>query len=178
METNPYADYNQLLDALAVPLTQKLTGTFFIATDDNGSCRFAIVDGKITHCRYKRLQGKEAILNIQKSLRGRAAFSENNATLFKGEDRVEHEFVVGHLGITLTEPTPEQPEDAPEEVTVLTSNTTEPTADSDAPDEKPNYLKRTYRGQEVLVEAPKEDSEKSQAPKKPPRMYRGQILDD
>ena len=160
MKSDPYADLAKLLHELSVPLAAKSSGTFFIATDDNTSCRFAIKDGEITHCCYKRFHGLEAIQAIQAGLRGRAAFSENKNSLFRESDKVAHQDVVDQLGLTF--PEPEEIEEPPVE-------------EIPAPEE-PKYLKKTYRGQEIITEAPKPKSKS--AAKKPPRMYRGQVLDD
>lgn len=160
MKSNAYADLAQLLHKLSVPLAAKHSGTFFIATEDNTSCRFAIKDGEITHCCYKRFHGSEAIQAIQAGLRGRAAFSENNNSLFRESDKVDHQDVVHQLGLTFPQ----------------TAATDEPSVEKKPAPEEPNYLKKTYRGQEILTEIPKPNTKNSV--KKPPRMYRGQIVND
>ena len=160
MKSDSYADLAQLLYKLSEPLAAKRSGTFFIATDDNTSCRFAIKDGEITHCCYKRFHGLEAIQAIQAGLRGRAAFSENNNSLFRDADKIEHQEVVRQLGLTFSEF--EEIDETPAE-------------EIPAP-EAPKHLKKTYRGQEIITEAPTTNSQSTE--KKPPRMYRGQVLDD
>ena len=161
MKSDSYADLAQLLYKLSEPLAAKQSGTFFIATDDNTSCRFAIKDGEITHCCYKRFHGLEAIQAIQAGLRGRSAFSENNNSVFRDSDKVEHQEVVRQLGLKFSE---------------LEEANETPTDDPPAP-EAPKYLKKTYRGQEVITKAPTATSSQN-TKKKPPRMYRGQVLDD
>lgn len=161
MESSPYADLAQLVTELTTPLVNKSSGTFFIATDDNASCRFAITNGEITHCCYKRFHGMEALQEIQAGLRGRGAFSENNPSLFRDSDKVDHIDALEHLGLEIpSESDPTHTQDT----------------ESLAP-EPPKYQKKTYRGQEIITEAPTNKSTQS-APKKPPRMYRGQILED
>lgn len=161
MESDPYADLAQLLNDLTTPLVNKSSGTFFIATDDNASCRFAINHGEITHCCFKRFHGSDAIQAIQAGLRGRGRFSENNTSLFRDSDKVEHSDAVQKLGLkiaTIEDPTAVE-EELPQEP------------------ETPKHLKRTYRGQEIMIEEPSSASQASTV-KKPPRMYRGQILED
>jgi len=159
MELTPYTQLAQLLEDLSVPLANKRSGTFFIATDDNASCRFAISDGEITHCCIKRLHGPEAIQAIQAGLRGRGKFSENNKSFFRDSDKVEHSDVVEQLGLN-----------------IATSKEAIIVDDEPAPEVK-KQVKRMYRGKEVIVEEPVRVPQQNTT-KKPARMYRGQVLDD
>ncbi len=88
-----------LLDRLAEALTSQQTGTFFVATNDNASCRFALDNGKITHFAYKRLHGLEALHEFATILSGRWSFSEGISCPFRPHDSVEHMQAVELLGV-------------------------------------------------------------------------------
>ena len=76
MERSTQLTLAQILARLTELLSRKLSGTFFIATDTNTSCRFAIQDGKITHCTHKRDQGMAAIHSFMTINGGSCSFSE------------------------------------------------------------------------------------------------------
>jgi hypothetical protein len=157
MPTKPYADLAQLMSELMTPLVMKHTGTFFIATEDNASCRFALQEGKFTHCCYKRLHGFDAIQAIKEGFRGRGAFSENKRSLFKDADQVDHQTVVEQLGIRI--PAVESGAAFPAEA--ITS--------------RPKQSKIIYRGQEVFIDAPQQHDSSA---KKRTLVYRGQVIED
>ena len=159
MQDTDYATLPELMAQLAEPLSQELSGSFFIATDDNTSCRFGIVDGEITHCSYQRFHGLAAIKRLQAGIRGKGAFSENKTTFFTARDQVEHKDAVWMLDIRIPEivvPEAEEPDPAMDDSDVTT---------------------RIYRGQ-VITEPKAEAEPGTESVKKPPRMYRGQRLDD
>ncbi len=93
-----------LLERLAEALSTQQSGTFFIATQDNASCRFALDNGKITHFAYKRFHGLEAIKEFATILSGRWSFSEAPCP-FRPNDSVEHYQAVELLGVPMTETT-------------------------------------------------------------------------
>ena len=88
-----------LLDRLAEALHSQQTGTFFVATHDNSSCRFSLDNGKITHLAYKRLHGLEALKEFATILSGRWSFSEGVSCPFRPHDSVEHYQAVELLGV-------------------------------------------------------------------------------
>lgn len=162
MDTAEYANLAELMALLAEPLSLNLSGSFFIATDDNTSCRFGIEQGQITHCSYRRERGLAALKALQAGIRGRGVFSENRSTFFTARDEVQHKDAVWLLDIR----TPEIPEPEPE------ANEAEHGA------EDASASTRIYRGQ-VITDAREEPANADEpATKKPPRMYRGQRLDD
>lgn len=154
MQDPDYATLPELLAQLAEPLSQKLSGSFFIATDDNTSCRFGIVEGEITHCSYRRYHGLAALKKLQAGIRGKSAFSENKTTFFTARDQVQHKEAVWLLDIRIPEIV--EPDPAADDSDVTT---------------------RIYRGQ-VITEPKAESAQSSESTKKPVRMYRGQRLDD
>ena len=77
MERNSQLTLAQILTRLSQILGQKQSGTFFVATDINTSCRFAIEEGKITHCTHKRDQGMTAVRSFLGTQGGSCSFSEN-----------------------------------------------------------------------------------------------------
>ena len=64
MERHSPLTLDQILTQLASVLGHKQTGTFYIATDNNTSCRFAVNAGKLTHCTHRRDQGAAALRSI------------------------------------------------------------------------------------------------------------------
>ena len=159
MQDPDYATLPELLAQLAEPLSQKLSGSFFIATDDNTSCRFGIVEGEITHCSYRRYHGLAALKQLQAGIRGKGAFSENKTTFFTARDQVQHKDAIWLLDIwipEIVEPETEAPDPSADDSDVTT---------------------RIYRGQ-VITEPKAESAQSSESTKKPVRMYRGQRLDD
>lgn len=102
----PLAD---LLAELAALLAQQSSGTFFVATDLNASCRFAITTGKITHCTHGRNQGLAAIQSFLLTQSGSCSFSEQQLP-YRTSAVVEHEACIALLGIT---PAPQAPEPDP-----------------------------------------------------------------
>lgn len=157
-----YHDLNTILTALRTRMIQKKSGTFFIATDDNASARFALDKGQLTHCSFKRENGQAAVDAFITLTAGRYSFSDAPFP-FRDKSRVEHETALQTLGIML----PQQP--------AFPSRTSEaPTAPTSTPtqDKKPEPKYRMYRGQKILIEEP----EQPQAEEAPYRMYRGQKI--
>ena len=99
MERSTQLTLAQILARLTELLSRKLSGTFFIATDTNTSCRFAIQDGKITHCTHKRDQGMAAIHSFMTINGGSCSFSENQIIPFRAEALVTHVDSLAVLGI-------------------------------------------------------------------------------
>lgn len=99
MEKHSPLTLPQILDKLARILALKQTGTFFIATDANTSCRFAIDSGKLTHCAHKRDQGIAAIHSLLETGGGSCSFSENQSIPFRPEATLPHPIGLALLGI-------------------------------------------------------------------------------
>lgn len=153
-----YHDLNTILTALRTRMLQKKSGTFFIATDDNASARFALDKGQLTHCSFKRENGQAAINAFVTLTAGRYSFSDAPFP-FRDNSRVEHETALQTLGIMM----PQQ--SAFPSRTSEAQNSTPPTQDKKT---EPKY--RMYRGQKILIEEP----EQPQAEETQYRMYRGQ----
>lgn len=90
MERSTQLTQQQILMRLAQLLAQKLTGTFLIATDRNTSCRFALQEGKITHCTHSRDQGIKAIQSFALITNGSCSFAESQLFPFHAEAGVDH----------------------------------------------------------------------------------------
>lgn len=99
MERHSQLTLPEILAKLAHILAHKQTGTFFIATDANTSCRFAVDSGKITHCAHKRDHGIAALLSLQETGGGSCSFSENQAIPFRADAAVDHQAALDLLGI-------------------------------------------------------------------------------
>ncbi len=82
MERHSPLTLAQILTRLARVLGHKQTGTFYIATDNNTSCRFAVESGKLTHCTHRRDQGNAAIHSLLETSGGSCSFSENQSIAF------------------------------------------------------------------------------------------------
>ncbi|WGZ95269.1 MAG: DUF4388 domain-containing protein [Candidatus Thiothrix putei] len=90
----------QILNRLANVIGYKQTGTFYIATDHNTSCRFAVNNGKLTHCTHRRDQGQAALLSLLETGGGSCSFSENQSIPFRADAAIEHQASLTLLGIT------------------------------------------------------------------------------
>ncbi len=99
MERNSQLTLAQILTRLSQVLAEKSSGTFFVATDINTSCRFAIADGKITHCVHKRDQGMIAVSSFLETGGGSCSFSENQFAPFREDALVKHQECMDLLGI-------------------------------------------------------------------------------
>lgn len=99
MERHSQLSIPDILDKLAHILAHKQSGTFYIATNANTSCRFAIESGKITHCTHKRDHGIAALLSLQETGGGSCSFSENQAIPFRTEAAVDHQASLDLLGL-------------------------------------------------------------------------------
>lgn len=100
MERHSPLTMEQILNRLASVIGHKQTGTFYIATDHNTSCRFAVNDGKLTHCTHRRDQGQAALLSLLETGGGSCSFSENQSIPFRAEAAIEHQVSLRLLGIT------------------------------------------------------------------------------
>lgn len=83
---------------LAEILRAGQSGTFFIATSDNNSGRFGIVDGRISHCAYQRLHGDEAVQALMLLEAGRCSFILNQTYPFRERDQVDPTHLLPLLG--------------------------------------------------------------------------------
>lgn len=104
MERNSSLTLRQMLDRLAEILVHKQTGTFFIATDLNSSCRFFVESGKLTHCTHRRDHGPSAIVSLLEASGGSCSFSENQHIPFRPEAAIDHQLGLQALGIQLVIP--------------------------------------------------------------------------
>lgn len=106
MEKHSALTLREILDKLAHILAHKQSGTFFIATDANTSCRFALADGKLTHCAHKRDQGFAAIVSLLETTGGSCSFAENQTIPFRSDAAVPHQQALALLGIRIIPPQP------------------------------------------------------------------------
>lgn len=167
-----YHDLNTILTALRTRMIQKKSGTFFIATDDNASARFALNDGQLTHCSFKRQNGEEAVQAFCDVTSGRYSFSDAPFP-FRNNSRIEHDNALQILGIML----PKGPVFTPVKKPARDSHplsTHEP--DKTTATEK-HVTYRMYRGQRIAVEQPPPRHAASEQ-KKAVRYYRGQRIEE
>lgn len=172
MERNSPLTLRQILARLSDILALKQTGTFFIATDQNTSCRFAIESGKLTRCTHRREQGLDAIQSLLEIGGGSCSFSENQFSPFRPEAAIDHLISLEMLEIQPQPPTP-APSVKPEK----------PEAKAE---QKPTPTVRYYRGQPIEVQSaptasiPEEQRRASPSPSTPTkkRYYRGNLIED
>ncbi|MEB4589757.1 hypothetical protein VSS37_02070 [Candidatus Thiothrix sp. Deng01] len=169
MERHSQFTLSEIMDKLAHILAHKQTGTFFIATDANTSCRFAIDSGKITHCAHKRDHGVAALLSLQEISGGSCSFSENQSIPFRQESIVDHQTCLDILNLRPVIPAKSAP--APEA----------PASSSPAPLVKQAPPARYYRGQTSAPEQEETPTAATSEPAKQPpaaptRYYRGQPI--
>lgn len=94
----------QIIARLAQLVGQKCSGTFFVATDANTSCRFALEEGKITHCVHKRDQGLAALESFLTMNGGSCSFSESQFASFRESALVKHDDCLKLLNIVISTP--------------------------------------------------------------------------
>lgn len=167
MERNSSLTLRQMLMRLSDILAVKRTGTFFIATDMNTSCRFAIESGKITHCSHHREQGMAAIQSLLEIGGGSCSFSENQSIPFRPGAIVDHQ---ASLKILDLHPQPPAPAPTPKPEIKEAKQEATPTI-------------RYYRGQPIVSQPatrPKEDSRQARPTSGPTkkRYYRGNLIED
>jgi hypothetical protein len=152
-ESRLFASLPLLLHNLANYIDNESSGNFFIVTDDNASCRFALHNGKITHCAFKRHKGHAALEAILTSdIRGVARFMPSRSPLRQNREAIEHDYVMEVLNIKKLD------EAATEKLSV----------------EDKKYM--MYRGQRSEINASDTHTEVP-ASKPSARMYRGQPID-
>ncbi|QLQ32725.1 MAG: hypothetical protein HZT40_15315 [Candidatus Thiothrix singaporensis] len=167
MERHSQFTLSEIMDKLAHILAHKQTGTFFIATDANTSCRFAIDSGKITHCAHKRDHGVAALLSLQEISGGSCSFSENQSIPFRQESIVDHQTCLDILNLRPVTPAKSAP--APE----APASSSRPVGQASTP--CPLLPRANIRP--VQEEAPAAASEPAkQPPAAPTRYYRGQPI--
>lgn len=169
MERNSSLSLRQMLDRLAEILVHKQTGTFYIATDMNSSCRFAIESGKLTHCTHKRDHGPSAILSLLETGGGSCSFSENQRIPFRPDAAIDHQLSLQALDLQLIIP--------PRPALI----NPEPVPASEKPVAHPGSSNRFYRGGSLAPEAstktepeaPQQGATPSAQPRINNRFYRG-----
>ena len=153
IESRLFASLPLLLHNLAGYIDNDSSGNFFIVTDDNASCRFALSNGKITHCAFKRHKGHAALEAILTSdIRGVARFMPSRSPLRQNREAIDHDYVMDVLNIKKLN------EVATENLSI----------------EDKKYM--MYRGQRSEVTASDASTEVS-ASKPSVRMYRGQVIE-
>ncbi|MBU0656999.1 MAG: hypothetical protein KJ914_17890 [Gammaproteobacteria bacterium] len=168
MERNSSLSLRQMLDRLAEILVHKQTGTFYIATDMNSSCRFAIESGKLTHCTHKRDHGPDAILSLLETGGGSCSFSENQRIPFRPDAAIDHPLSLQALDIHLV--IPPKPALIPK-----------PVPAPEKPMARPGSSNYFYRGSspapeasaQTEPEAPQQGTTPSAQPRINNRFYRG-----
>jgi len=106
MPNRDYHPYLVLWNGLMDAVVQKLSGTLLIATHDNASCRFALEQGRLTHCTFSRLHGEDALIAFTTIQGGRYSFHQQTYP-FRSVAMVAHERAVELLGL------PAEPEAKP-----------------------------------------------------------------
>ncbi|OQX02105.1 MAG: hypothetical protein BWK73_43780 [Thiothrix lacustris] len=106
MSDSAYHPYSILWNGLIDVVVQKLSGTLLIATHDNASCRFALEQGRLTHCTFSRLHGEDALIAFTTIQAGRYSFNQQTYP-FRSAALVAHERAVELLGL------PSEPEVEP-----------------------------------------------------------------
>ncbi|MFZ1386219.1 MAG: hypothetical protein WBP46_01155 [Thiolinea sp.] len=153
-----------VLHELSAALSSQQSGIFLIATEQNTSCRFAIAEGKITHCTHSRDKGAAAVLSLLQVEQAACSFSVNLMLPFRAEAAVDHDYCVQTLN--LSEPVLAEPIEALSEMETEVST---------ANDER---HQRFYRGAHVSTPSTAtetqaaEHSEKSTLTRRN-RFYRG-----
>lgn len=166
MEKHSPLTLAQILSHLASVLGCKQTGTFYIATDNNTSCRFAINAGKLTYCTHRRDQGQAALLSLLETRGGSCSFSENQSLPFRDSAALDHQTSLALLGIQPISP-PRQ--EAMPQVSASIKQ-------SEAP---PQVANQFYRGSPAVIapESPLVEVRKAEPPPVQPavnnRFYRG-----
>lgn len=160
----------RVLKELSSALSTQQSGIFLIATEHNTSCRFAIAQGKITHCTHSRDKGAAAVVSLLQIQQATCSFSVNLMLPFRAEAAVPHEYCVQTLN--LPEPLLAEPVEALPEIAHETSA---------ASDER---YQRFYRGAHASTPATATKAEPAENSEKPTltrrnRFYRGgQALGD
>lgn len=113
MERHSPLTLAQILTRLALVLGHKQTGTFYIATDNNTSCRFAVNAGKLTHCTHRRDQGDAAIHSLLATSGGSCSFSENQSIPFRADAVIDPLTTLEWLGIQPITPAKAEPASTP-----------------------------------------------------------------
>lgn len=135
--------WTQLIEVLQT----KQTGTFFIATAENSSGRFAVQNGRITHCAYQRLHGEEAVQALVNLVAGRCSFMPKQGTPFRERDQVEHLHAIQLLNLLPPPQSLVQPLPIPVDKSVEVISSTEKLADKTA------VNNRFYRGYVPIEES-------------------------
>lgn len=170
MERNYPLSLRQILTRLSDILALKQTGTFFIATDMNTSCRFAVESGKLTYCSHHREQGMAAVQRLLEVGGGSCSFSENQSLPFRASSKIDHQSSLDLLDL---HPQPPAPAPLPKP---------EPTLMNNQPEIAPAI--RYYRGQPIVAQttAPSANEEPIRAhpaaTSSKKRYYRGPFIED
>lgn len=91
MERKASFTRQEIMDRLSEILALKRTGTFYIATNLNTSCRFSIESGKLTHCSHRHERGIRAIRSFLEITGGSCSFAESQLLPFRQDDAIDHE---------------------------------------------------------------------------------------
>ena len=156
-----YLPFANLLDELKKYLTEKQTGTFFIASSDNTSARLGIEQGDIVFCCCRHFHGNEAVEALLEIKSGRFSFSKSLFP-FKDKSKVKNQVALNILDICFTSDE------------VITDHKNEIDDDKKPEIHMSTYI---YRGQviEKVVEKKPKNSAKRKTSQ---RYYRGQPLND
>lgn len=153
-----------VLHELSAALSSQQSGIFLIATEQNTSCRFAIAEGKITHCTHSRDKGAAAVLSLLQVEQASCSFSVNLMLPFRAEAAVDHDYCVQTFN--LSEPVLAEPIETMREIETETSTINH------------ERDQRFYRGAHVAIAATEskvqsaENSEKTTLSRRN-RFYRG-----
>lgn len=90
MERKMSLSRQRIMDRLAEILFLKQSGTFYIATNMNTSCRFGIENGKLMHCTHQHARGMHAVRSLLEIRDGSCSFAESQLLPFRQEDVIDH----------------------------------------------------------------------------------------
>lgn len=169
-----YVKWPGIREELSTHLSNKESGTFFIATDDNASCRLGIRNGEITHCIFRRVRGKEALTLLPEINSATCSLSDVQFP-FRPQDAVSHATALDRLGIDVQSVVDREPPKKRSFYRGLLQTSGDAETAPPPRKKKPRY----YRGQLVETQemaAPSESA--SQPSKRKPRYYRGQLIEE
>ncbi len=106
MDKTPPLTREAILQELACLLGDKRTGTFFITTPMNTSCRFAVEAGRLTHGSHRRDLGLDAVRSLMAMDGGSCAFADNQVLAFSPAAAIDHTQAMECLGIQPLPPVP------------------------------------------------------------------------
>ncbi|NOQ36040.1 MAG: hypothetical protein GQ569_09105 [Methylococcaceae bacterium] len=162
MTRNSDLNSQEIFEALFQLCTEKKTGTFFIATDENISCQIILQIGEIAAAVYNsRIMGFDALKKIKATNAGRYIFSDGLILPVDETALIEHtQNSLKFLGFS-------QIADDSQSIIEV----------QDEPKQRDNEIVCTYRGQKI-IKTKVQVQPSAEQKVKPKRIYRGQVVRD